>query len=111
MKKMSYFKKKGDSYIIFTATGLILSLAMVVLIMAIILMKGLGFFWPSDLTLAKMKDGQQFVIREPMVDEQILSGYLDESEYKKINFSEIEAMGIKKLNKGGTIGGNYTNFH
>jgi phosphate transport system permease protein len=61
MKKMSYFKKKGDSYIIFTAIGLILSLAMVVLIMTIILIKGLGFFWPSDLIHIKLNDGQSYL--------------------------------------------------
>jgi phosphate transport system permease protein len=61
MKKMSYFKKKGDSYIIFTATGLILSLAMVVLIMTIILIKGLGFFWPTDLIHIKLNDGQSYL--------------------------------------------------
>ena len=61
MKKMSYFKKKGDTYIIFTATGLILSLAMVALIMTIILVKGLGFFWPADLTEIKLKDGQSYL--------------------------------------------------
>ena len=61
MKKMSYFKKKGDSYIIFTAIGLIISLAMVVLIMAIILMKGLGFFWPGDLVQVKMINGQTYL--------------------------------------------------
>ncbi|HEM49510.1 MAG TPA: phosphate ABC transporter permease PstA [Caldithrix sp.] len=58
---MSYFKKKGDSYIIFTATGLILSLAMVVLIMTIILVKGLGFFWPSDLVQVKLQDGKAYL--------------------------------------------------
>lgn len=61
MKKMSYFKKKGDSYIIFTATGLILSLAMVVLIMTIILLKGLGFFWPVDLIHIQLNDGQSYL--------------------------------------------------
>ncbi len=61
MKKMSYFKKIGDSYIIFTATGLILSLAMVVLIMTIILIKGLGFFWPSDLVHIQLNNGQSYL--------------------------------------------------
>ena len=61
MKKMSYFKKKGDSYIIFTATGLIISLGMIVLIMLIILTKGLGFFWPGDLSRITMKDGKSYL--------------------------------------------------
>ncbi|MEJ2053435.1 MAG: phosphate ABC transporter permease PstA, partial [Calditrichaceae bacterium] len=61
MKKMSYFKKKGDTYIIFTAAGLIVSLAMVVLIMTIILVKGLGFFWPSDLIEIKLKNGNSYL--------------------------------------------------
>jgi len=51
----------------------------------------------------KTKDGQEFVIHEPIVEEQILSGYLEGIDYKEVNFSEIESMGIKKLNKGGTI--------
>ncbi len=48
-ERISYFRQKGDPYVLGTGLALILTLGMVVFIMAVILVKGLGFFWPGDL--------------------------------------------------------------
>ncbi|MEJ2543032.1 MAG: phosphate ABC transporter permease PstA [Calditrichaceae bacterium] len=86
MKKMSYFKKKGDSYVIFTAAGLIVSLAMVALIMAIILLKGLGFFWPSDLVEVKLKDGKEYLGEQWAEDIK----YENDNDGNRIEHEEIQ---------------------
>ncbi|MFZ0389602.1 MAG: hypothetical protein WAN36_04010, partial [Calditrichia bacterium] len=59
--RQSYFRKKGDSYILLTSMGLVVSLAMVILIVGIILVKALGFFWPGDLVEFKLQNGEQYL--------------------------------------------------
>lgn len=59
--KISYFRQKGDPYVLMTAVGLILSLAMVFFIVAVILIKGLGFFWPGNLHQVKLKNGEVYL--------------------------------------------------
>jgi phosphate transport system permease protein len=61
MAGMNYFRQKGDAYIFTTSMALILSLGMVVFMIAVILVKGLGFFWPADLVLVEMKDGTRYL--------------------------------------------------
>jgi phosphate transport system permease protein len=61
MAKMNYFKKKGDPYVLMTGLGLVMSLGMVIFIVVIILAKGLGFFWPSDLLELELKNGQKYL--------------------------------------------------
>jgi len=56
--RITYFKKKGDPYIFATGLGLVVSLAMVAFIILVILFKGLGFFWPRNLTEVKLKSGK-----------------------------------------------------
>ncbi|RMI15344.1 MAG: phosphate ABC transporter permease PstA [Calditrichaeota bacterium] len=58
---ISYFRKKGDSYVFATALGLVVSLGMVAWIVGIILVKGLGFFWPRDLRQVTLKDGTVYL--------------------------------------------------
>lgn len=58
---LSYGKKKGDSYIFATGMGLLLTLVMVIWIMGIILVRGLGFFWPGDLTTVKLANGKTYL--------------------------------------------------
>ena len=60
-ERISYFKQKGDAYIISTGVGLLLSIGMVVFIVAIILAKGLGFFWPGDLAFVKLESGKSYL--------------------------------------------------
>jgi len=60
-ERISYFKQKGDTYIISTGVGLLLSIGMVVFIVAVILTKGLGFFWPGDLASVKLKSGKSYL--------------------------------------------------
>jgi len=57
----SYAGKKGDSYIFATSLGLLLTLMMVIWIMVIILVRGLGFFWPGDLTTVKLVEGKSYL--------------------------------------------------
>ena len=54
--RISYFRQKGDPYILGTGMALILTLGMVIFIVTVILVKGLGFFWPSDLLQADLPD-------------------------------------------------------
>ncbi len=56
MKKYSEFIKKGDPYILLTSAGLVLTMIMVVFFLGIVLVKGLGIFWPTDLTMVKTED-------------------------------------------------------
>ncbi len=60
-RRISYFRQKGDAYIMGTSIGLVLSLLMVAFIMGVILVKGLGFFWPSNLLFVKLKDGKAYL--------------------------------------------------
>lgn len=56
-----YLNKIGDPYILSTALGLIVSLSMVIWMIYIILMKGLGLFWPSDLIEVKLKTDEKYL--------------------------------------------------
>ena len=60
-QKLSYFRKKGDSYVFAASMGLILSLAMVFWIIYIILLKGLSFFWPRDLVQVQLENGSAYL--------------------------------------------------
>ncbi|GAB4331791.1 MAG: phosphate ABC transporter permease PstA [Calditrichia bacterium] len=53
--------KNGDKYIALSATGLLLTIAMLVLIIAIILSKGLSSFWPGELARYRMENGKQYL--------------------------------------------------
>ncbi|MBN2366127.1 MAG: phosphate ABC transporter permease PstA [Calditrichaeota bacterium] len=55
--RISYFRQKGDPYILLTSLGLVISLGMVAFMIWLILSKGLGFFWPSDLIQVNLKNG------------------------------------------------------
>ncbi len=61
MKRILSFWKQGDSYILITAGGLVFSIFMVVLMIGIIMVKGLGFFWPSDIELFQLENGNKFL--------------------------------------------------
>ena len=49
--------KSGDPFVWWTGGALAVSLIMVIGLVGLILASGLGFFWPSDLTLFKLRDG------------------------------------------------------
>jgi phosphate transport system permease protein len=53
--------KGGDPFIWLTGGALVLSLLMVAGLLALIMVKGLGFFWPSDLLSVTMKDGTRLL--------------------------------------------------
>lgn len=50
------FFKKGDPYVLLTSLGLLISLGMVLWLLAIVLVKGLGIFWPRELVQINSKD-------------------------------------------------------
>ena len=57
----SYQKKKGTGYVFTSGLGLVISLAMVAWIIIIILVKGLGFFWPGDVLQVKLQNGDSYM--------------------------------------------------
>ncbi len=61
MNRIFSFWKRGDSYILITAGGLIFSVFMVLLMVGIILVKGLGFFWASDIHQYELKSGKKYL--------------------------------------------------
>ncbi len=62
--------RRGDAYVWFTGSALGLCLLMILGLIAIILTKGLGFFWPSPLEKIALKDGSvwlgEIAAREPI---------------------------------------------
>lgn len=54
---MKNFWKSGDPFVWLTGGALILSLLMIAGLLFLIMAKGLGFFWPSDVAKVTLKDG------------------------------------------------------
>lgn len=61
MKKIRNFWKKGDPYILFTGAGLIFALGMVLLMLGVIIINGMGSFWPKNISKYEFKDGTKFL--------------------------------------------------
>jgi phosphate transport system permease protein len=61
VEKISYFKQKGDPYILMTGLALVLALSMVFFVVAVILVKGLGFFWPKDIIEVRLKNNEVYL--------------------------------------------------
>ena len=90
--RISYFRQKGVPYILLTGLTLILSLGMVILMVAIILVHGLGFFWPRDLVEVTLKNNEIY-LGEPWAEGTITS---EDDAGNKI---EVEEFQIKKGNR------------
>lgn len=62
--------RRGDPAIWFSGTGLAISIVMIVGMLALILVNGLGVFWPKRLTRVTLADGSvvvgEIVAREPI---------------------------------------------
>ncbi len=56
---MRRFWKSGDPFVWLTGGALAFSLLMILGFITLILVKGLGQFWPADLVLLHLKDGRQ----------------------------------------------------
>ena len=54
---MKNFWKSGDPFIWLTGGAFIFSLLMIAGLLFLIMAKGLGFFWPSDIARVTLKDG------------------------------------------------------
>ena len=85
-ERISYFKQKGDTYIISTGMGLLLSIGMVLFIVVVILVKGLGFFWPGDLTSVRLENGKSY-LGEPWEEK---SRYETAPDGKEQKINEIQ---------------------
>ena len=48
---------KGDSLIWLTGSAVTLTLLMTITLVVVILVNGLGYFWPHRLSQAELKDG------------------------------------------------------
>ncbi len=90
--RISYFRQKGVPYILLTSLTLVLSLGMVIMIVVIILVHGLGFFWPRDLVEVKLKNNEIY-LGEPWAKGTITS------EDDAGNNIEVEEFQIKKGNR------------
>ncbi|HLE26411.1 MAG TPA: phosphate ABC transporter permease PstA [Thermodesulfobacteriota bacterium] len=58
---MKKFWKSGDPFIWFTGGALTFSLLMIGGLLFLIMAKGLGFFWPSDIAEVQLKDGSKLL--------------------------------------------------
>ncbi len=58
---MKKFWKSGDPFIWITGGALAFSLLMIGGLLFLIMTKGLGFFWPSDIAEVALKDGAKFL--------------------------------------------------
>jgi phosphate transport system permease protein len=53
--------KSGDPFVWFTGVALMFSLLMIAGLLYLIMAKGLGFFWPSDIAEIALKDGTRYL--------------------------------------------------
>lgn len=58
---MRNFWKSGDPFVWLTGGALVFSLLMIAGLLFLIMVKGLGFFWPSDIARVTLKDGSQLL--------------------------------------------------
>lgn len=58
---MKDFWKSGDPFIWLTGGALVFSLLMVGGLIILIMSRGLGFFWPSDVALVELKSGEKYL--------------------------------------------------
>ncbi len=58
---MKNFWKSGDPFVWITGGALTFSLLMIGGLLFLIMAKGLGFFWPSDIAEVTLKDGAKFL--------------------------------------------------
>ncbi len=103
MNKIITFWKKGDSYILLTAGGLLFSLAMVIFMISIILIKGFGSFYVSDVAEIKMKDNTIYLAEILEKEEVVLQSesgksYKQEQTNIKIANRDIFDQDFKWIN-------------
>ena len=58
---MKNFWKSGDPFVWLTGTALMFSLIAIFALLFLIASKGLGFFWPSDIALVELDNGQKYL--------------------------------------------------
>lgn len=58
---MGSFRKQGEPQVWGTAAALSITLLMVLTLLGVVMVNGLGFFWPSDTSLVTLKDGSRLL--------------------------------------------------
>ncbi len=58
---MSSFWKQGEPQVWCTGAALTITLLMVATLIGVVMLNGLGFFWPSDIALVSLKDGTKLL--------------------------------------------------
>jgi len=58
---MNKFWKSGDPFVWVTGASLMFSLLMIGGLLFLIMSKGLGFFWPSDIAEVELQDGSKYL--------------------------------------------------
>jgi phosphate transport system permease protein len=99
---MKAYTQKGTSYIFSTGLGLLITLVMVTWIIVLILVKGLGFFWPGDIISVEMNEGERYMgeLWEETTDQiQLKTGNRDVygRDFIWLNRSDIRNMEYKDL--------------
>lgn len=53
--------RQGEHYVWFSGAAVCLTLLMVAVLLGVVMVNGLGYFWPSDLALATLDDGSRLL--------------------------------------------------
>jgi phosphate transport system permease protein len=61
--------RKGESFVFGTSTALLLTIGLVFTVIIVLILNGLGFFWPGDLERLETRDGKVFLGQEWRVEE------------------------------------------
>ena len=88
---MNKFWRGGDPFIWLTGGALALCLSMIIGLVGVILYNGGGVFWPQDLTLIRLKNGEGVVGKE--TDRQMIPG--TEQQYRlQLKVGNRDAYGL-----------------
>ena len=60
-KKARPHQAQGEAYVWLTAMGLTVGLAMILFLLGLVLVKGLGAFWPKRVVQVTLREGSQWV--------------------------------------------------
>jgi phosphate transport system permease protein len=98
-------KQSGNNYVFTAGMALVITLGMTAWVIIIILFKGLNFFWPGDLVLVDMENGDTYL--GEVWDEKV-SGNLEEDELQlKIGNRDLYGLDFIWLNERDIARKNY----
>jgi phosphate transport system permease protein len=95
---------KGDSLIWFTGSAVTLTLLMTITLVVVILVNGLGYFWPHRLSQAELKDGS-FILGVIQKHETVIEGSnTHERVNLKIGNRDLNGLDFKWFDKKEIVG-------